>query len=286
MAKSCGQRIRPSFCDTITRMDILLFVAHPDDETIFAGGLIALMATRGAAVHILSATRGEGGETGEPPLCSRSELGTVREAEMRCAARALGAASLDFLGYRDPDVGPDETLFAFADGPQEVAQRLAPVIRARRPEVLLCHGTNGEYGHPAHRLVNRAAHAAVQLLEPGAPLLYTFSADYLEHPRPRLSNIDDPADFVFDISPGFEAKLAAARCHRTQGALFVRRISKERGRPVPLEEAMLRIETLRGLAPTPRAPGSPPADVFARWLRENLGDCMIAFTPGTSPRPD
>ena len=264
-------------------MSALLFVAHPDDETVFAGGLIALMTARGASVHILAATRGEGGETGEPPLCSRAELGAVREAELRCAAQALGAASLEFLGYRDPEVGPDEALFAFAVDPQGVAQRIAEVIRARGPKVLLCHGTNGEYGHPAHRLVNQAARLAADHLAADAPLLYTFSADYLEHPRPRLANRDDPADFVFDISPAFKQKLAAARCHSTQGALFVRRISKERGYPVPLEEALLRVETLHCLAPTPEPPGSPPSDVFARWLRENLSSCMIPFM--SRPRP-
>jgi len=267
-------------------MRIILFVAHPDDEMVFAGGLIALMTARGASVHILSATRGEGGETGEPPLCSRAELGALREAEMRCAAEALGAASLEFLGYRDPEVGPDDTLFAFADDVDEVAAWLAERIRSRRPEVLLCHGTNGEYGHPAHRMVNQAARLAVDRLVADAPLLYTFSADYLEYPRPRLANHDDPADFVFDISPAFEQKLAAARYHRTQGALFVRRISHERGYPVPLEEALLRIETLHCVAPTPEPPDSPPSDVFARWLRENLGSCMIPFTRRSKPVQD
>ena len=267
-------------------MNVLLFVAHPDDEMVFAGGLIALMTARAASVHLVAATCGEGGETGEPPLCSRAELGAVREAELRCAAQALGAASLEFLGYRDPEVGPDESLFAFADDPQEVAQRFAQVIRARRPEVLLCHGTNGEYGHPAHRMVNQAARLAADHLAAEAPLHYTFSADYLEHPRPRLANRDDPADFVFDISPAFEQKLAAARCHRTQGALFVRRISKERGYPVPLEEALLRVETLHCVGPTPEPPGSPPSDAFARWLREKLGGCIIPFTRKSKPVQD
>ncbi len=267
-------------------MRILLFVAHPDDETIFAGGLTALMAEHGAVVHMLSATRGEGGETGEPPLCARAELGALREAEMRCAAEALGAASLEFLGYRDPEVGPDESLFAFADDPQDVAQRLAHVIHARRPEILLCHGTNGEYGHPAHKLVNQAARLAVASLGGAAPVLYSFSADYLEHPRPRLANRDDPADFVFDLTPTFPRKLAGARCHRTQGALFVRRISRERGCPVPLEEAMLRIETLHRLVPAPDPEGSPPSDAFARWLCENLGRSMIPFTRRPRPAQD
>jgi len=267
-------------------MNVLLFVAHPDDETIFAGGLTALIAEHGAVVHMLLATRGEGGETGEPPLCTRAELGAVREAEMCCAAEALGAASLEFLGYRDPDVGPDDTLFAFADDVEEVAARLAERISARRPEVVLCHGTNGEYGHPAHKLVNQTARLAVESLGGAAPLVYTFSADYLEHPRPRLANPDDPADFVFDLTPAFPRKVAAARCHRTQGALFVRRISHERGYPVPLDEAMLRIETLHRLVPAPDPDGSPPSDAFARWLRENLGSCMIPFTRRPGPAQD
>jgi LmbE family N-acetylglucosaminyl deacetylase len=267
-------------------MRIVLFVAHPDDETVFAGGLTALMAECGAAVHMLLATRGEGGETGDPPLCTRAELGAVREAEMGCAAEALGATSLEFLGYRDPEVGPDNTLFAFADDVEEVAARLAERIRARRPEVILCHGTNGEYGHPAHLLVNRAARLAVESLGAQAPLLYAFSADYLEHPRPRIANHDDLADFVFNISSTHARKLAAACCHRTQGAVFVRRISRERGYPVPLGEAMLHVETLHRLAPTPEAPGVPPSDAFARWLRENLGGWMIPFTRRPKPAQD
>jgi LmbE family N-acetylglucosaminyl deacetylase len=243
------------------------------------------MAERGAEVHILLATRGEGGETGEPPLCSRADLGALREAEMRCAAEALCVSSLEFMGYRDPEVGPDGTLFAFAEDVNEVAARLGERIRARQPEAIVCHGTNGEYGHPAHVLVNRAARLAVESLGAHAPLLYTFCADYLEHPRPSIANRSDPADFVFDISSVHARKVAAAYCHRTQGPVFVRRISRERGYPVPLLEAMLRIETLRCLVPLPQAAGAPPSDTFAHWLREHLRDCMVPFTPGNSPRP-
>ncbi|MCX6024798.1 MAG: hypothetical protein NTY23_00805, partial [Chloroflexi bacterium] len=163
----------------------------------------------------------------------------------------------------------------------EAAARLTDYIRTHPVEVVISHGSNGEYGHPGHRQANQAALLAVQGLGTCAPLLYGFSADFAEHPRRRLVNADDPADFVLDISPTFDRKLAAARCHRTQGALFVRRVSIERGHAVPLEEALLRIETLRCLLPASEPPGSPPADLFARWLRENLGHIMIPFTPGS-----
>jgi LmbE family N-acetylglucosaminyl deacetylase len=55
-------------------MNILAFFAHPDDETILIGGTLALLARSGARVHYLSATRGEGGEVGEPPLCREAKL--------------------------------------------------------------------------------------------------------------------------------------------------------------------------------------------------------------------
>jgi len=85
----------------------LCLVAHPDDETIWCGGTLALLAAKGVAVHLAALTRGEGGDVGEPPLSERDGLGDVREREMVCAAGKLGARSLTFLGYIDPTVGPD-----------------------------------------------------------------------------------------------------------------------------------------------------------------------------------
>src|SRR5215470_1682442 len=81
---------------------ILAVAAHPDDETMLAGGTLAMYAEQGHAVYILATTRGEGGEAGEPPLATRERLGAVREAELRCAAAALGAREVFFLPYIDP----------------------------------------------------------------------------------------------------------------------------------------------------------------------------------------
>jgi LmbE family N-acetylglucosaminyl deacetylase len=90
-------------------MNVLAFFAHPDDETILAGGTLAMLAENGSRVHCLSATRGEGGELGETPLCSEDELGQVRESEMVCEVGAQGRRSLTFLGYQDPRMGEDES---------------------------------------------------------------------------------------------------------------------------------------------------------------------------------
>jgi LmbE family N-acetylglucosaminyl deacetylase len=75
---------------------ILAVSAHPDDESLFAGGTLAMYAEKGANVYILETTRGEGGEVGEPPLTTPENLGAYREQEVRKAAGALGARDIFF----------------------------------------------------------------------------------------------------------------------------------------------------------------------------------------------
>ena len=216
-------------------------IAHPDDETILTGGALALAARQGVQVYIVCATRGEGGEMGEPPLTTRENLGKVREQELINAAHALGVQQVIFLGFQDT-LMTDRVLPMRADL-LEIEWKLVSLIREYRPDVVLTHGTNGEYGHPQHRQVNRATSRAFfgardpfRFPDAGVPFmprrLYYFAA------RPRNLDIDldlaklwwghrvnksDAAHLTLDISPVLDSKEAAAKCHRTQMALFMRR---------------------------------------------------------------
>jgi N-acetylglucosamine malate deacetylase 2 len=230
-------------------MNILAFFAHPDDETMLCGGTLALLAAAGANVHYLMTTRGEGGEVGDPPLCVQAELGQVRQGEMACAVQALGGVSLEFLDYVDPLVGPDNTLFPFEAELEQVVDALVRHMRLRQIDALITHGKNGEYGHPAHILINLAAALAVAALEPQAPLLYHVQAAFDSHPKPHLMNKDEPAHFVLETAPFKDAKTAAALCHRTQHALFVRRASQQAGRPVTVPEVIMTLESLHRAYP-------------------------------------
>jgi LmbE family N-acetylglucosaminyl deacetylase len=236
-------------------LDVLAFFAHPDDETMLCGGTLALLAAQGARVHLLLATRGEGGEVGEPPICTREQLAQVREDELRCAARALGAASLSLMDYIDPTVGPGEELYAFAGDVDEVAARVAQAARDVKAGALITHGVNGEYGHPAHMLAHRAAVIARRMLSPNVPLLYAAQASFPEHPHPRLANVDAPAHLVVDIQPVLQQKTDAALCHATQHALFVRQRSKEAGRQMTVPEVIHTLEGLHRVFPPFTEPG-------------------------------
>jgi LmbE family N-acetylglucosaminyl deacetylase len=246
-------------------MNVLAFFAHPDDETMLCGGTLALLKKLGARLHILIATRGEGGEMGEPPLCEREELGKVREQELLCAAQALGADQLLLLDYIDPTVGPDNQLFPFATDLDRLATQVRSAIHETQADVVLCHGRNGEYGHPAHQLAHQAAVQAVASLGEKAPLFYTVMGSFDGHPYPRLLNADVPAHWVIDVSPFLEQKLQAALCHKTQHALFVRHRSEEAGRPLTIPEVILTTESLSRVYPSVEN-GSAPQDALSEIL--------------------
>ncbi|MCK4726078.1 MAG: PIG-L family deacetylase, partial [Anaerolineales bacterium] len=163
-------------------MNILAFFAHPDDETMLAGGTLALLARNGASVHYLCATRGEGGELGEPPLCTLEDLGAVRTRELKCAVRVLGGKSLTVLDYVDPRVGPDEELYPYTEDISALTSEIIYHIKSVSADVVITHGSNGEYGHPAHVISHQAAKAALAMLDGRRPTLLTVSAVFSGHP--------------------------------------------------------------------------------------------------------
>lgn len=223
-------------------MQALAFFAHPDDETMLAGGTLALLTNNGVVVHYLCATRGEGGELGEPPICTVDQLGFTREQEMGCAVNVLNGQSLTFFDYVDPRVGPGEELFAFTCDIDTLADRVAEHIHNHGVSILITHGSDGEYGHPAHVNCFQAAYQAVNQLLRKSIYLYTVSAAFPQHPYPRITNASDPAHMVVDVVPVLNQKTAAALCHATQHALFVRRRSKIAGHQLTVPEVILKVE--------------------------------------------
>jgi len=230
-------------------MNVLAFFAHPDDETMLAGGTLALLAQNGAQVHYLCATRGEGGETGEPSVCSLEELGKYREQELVCAVQKLGGRSLTLLDYIDPRVGPENQLFSYTENLTYLAGEIAATIKQFGIQAVITHGSNGEYGHPAHVTSYQAARLAVESFIDQALQFYTVSAQFEGHPKPHLANPDNPAHLVLDIGDVLARKTQAALCHRSQQALFVRRASKEAGRQMSVAEVIMRLESLHRASP-------------------------------------
>jgi LmbE family N-acetylglucosaminyl deacetylase len=200
----------------MTGIRLLAIFAHPDDESFRCGGTLALLARGGVGVHVLTATRGEAGSRGDPPLCSAGQLAAVRERELRNACAALGIEPPRFLDYLDGTLtGEDE---------EEAAAQVMAMIQELRPKVLLTWPPDGLSGHPDHVAVSRwtalafQQAAALGLDAPAA--LYHLAVPRSVAKALGLSHLHDVPDeqvtLTVDVTPVWEQKLAAIRCHRTQ----------------------------------------------------------------------
>jgi LmbE family N-acetylglucosaminyl deacetylase len=190
---------------------LLAVFAHPDDETFRPGGTLALLVRSGVRAHLLTATRGEAGSCGDPPLCAPEELAAWREVELRGACVALGLEPPRFLGYTDGHL-------ADADAEALTAQILA-AIGETGARVLLSFGPDGLSGHPDHLAIGRCAVEAFRQVE-DVVALYTVAvpasvAQALEM-RQVCAVPDADIALAVDVSAAWDAKLAAIRCHATQ----------------------------------------------------------------------
>ena len=148
--------------DTLT---LLAVHAHPDDEVICMGGTFARYAAEGLRTALVCCTRGEEGMIHDPaldPAEARPRLGAIREGELRVAAGILGIAEVHVLGYRDSGLPANANPhnFIHAD-PAAATERLAAIMRARRPHVVVTYDEHGGYGHPDHAMAHRVTHLAI-----------------------------------------------------------------------------------------------------------------------------
>ena len=153
---------------------LVTFHAHPDDEAIATGGTMAKAAAAGHRVVLVTATGGECGEVVEGLLRPGETLAERRTEELAAAARTLGVARTELLGYRDsgmvgtPD-NDDPECFWQADV-EEAADRLAAILVEEGAEVLTIYDERGNYGHPDHIQVHRVGSRAGELA--GVPRIY------------------------------------------------------------------------------------------------------------------
>lgn len=211
---------------------LLTVFAHPDDETFPVGGTLARYVTEGVRVVDVCATRGEKGQTGDPPLVDEAGLGAWREQELRCAARAIGIQELMFLGYIDGELPQCDR--------ERLLGEIVRAVRQYRPQVMLSFGSDGTSGHPDHKTISALATDAFlaapdpaqfteQLrdgLAPWAPskLYYTAVQRSLAEARgfPLAGVHDGLISSVIDISRYVDKKKQAFECHRTQAKDYQR----------------------------------------------------------------
>ena len=254
---------------------LLSFHAHPDDEVIQTGGILAQAAADGRPTMVLTATDGAEGEVHnyDDPEEVKTRLAQVRAGEMADAMAILGVGEQHFLGYRDSGMmGEDSNFhpncFWQADFDAAVG-RVIGHIRRFRPDVMTIYDPYGGYGHPDHIQVHRVGLAALWAamdqaryqLGPDEEPWMVPKVYWSSWPRSRrrkfaeirlaageitqeeydlatVSGTPDELLTAIDTSRWVDVKLKALRAHRSQipDDWFMLRVDEEmRGEVVGLE---------------------------------------------------
>jgi N-acetyl-1-D-myo-inositol-2-amino-2-deoxy-alpha-D-glucopyranoside deacetylase len=150
-------------------LTLLTVHAHPDDESISTGGIMARYAAEGVRVVCVTCTGGEHGEIVVPELDTpdnHARLAEIRAEELRRALARLGPIESRQLGYADSGMmgTPENDLpgsFWQADFDAAV-ERLAAIVREVRPQVVVGYNDFGGYGHPDHIRAALVAKAAFE----------------------------------------------------------------------------------------------------------------------------
>ena len=204
---------------------VLFFHAHPDDESLSTGGLIALLADAGVKVRVVTCTRGERGEVVPGPLKwleGTPELAEHRVGELTRALRELGVRAPVFLGgpgarqlnrgsdfrYLDSGMvwGPDGRATASPDAPNGsfagnkwATYDALTAVKRFRPDVVVSYDSGGGYGHPDHEWAHVAAEGATD----------RYQLPFVEVVPPEVS---DAIEVTIDLA----AKRRALAAHASQ----------------------------------------------------------------------
>jgi LmbE family N-acetylglucosaminyl deacetylase len=171
---------------------VLGVFAHPDDETLCAGGTLAKYAGAGADVRVVSLTKGGAGQIRDAGAATRSTLTAVREKELDAAGGELGLTETRCLDYADGSLSAMDS---------DVLVRLvSELMDELDPDVVLTFGPDGFSGHPDHTAVGAAVTAACYDVQSTTPRRLF----HCHRPRSRMLLGDRLAEWVVELTTRFK----------------------------------------------------------------------------------
>jgi LmbE family N-acetylglucosaminyl deacetylase len=240
---------------------LLVVVAHPDDETFGCGSVIADAAAGGAHVTVCCATRGEAGELVDGCDVGGGSLAELRERELRTAAAALGAREVVLLDFHDSAMSGDAGHDTLHGAPfDSVVDAVAAVVVRTRPDVVVTLDPTGGDGHRDHVRISRATIEAVRrtgvaasvycwciprsLLVAWLEHLHTIDPDagHLRLDTTDLGRPDEDITTVVDVTAHLPRRRHAIGLHASQRSPY-------EGLPDTLAEEFLRTDRLVRVEP-------------------------------------
>jgi N-acetylglucosamine malate deacetylase 1 len=177
-----------------TKLDILVFGAHPDDVELGCGATVSKHVSLGKKVGIIDLTRGELGTRGSAEL---------RDKEAAKAAAILGVELRENMSFKD----------GFFTNDESHQMELVKVIREYRPEIVLCNAAfdrHPDHGKGSDLISDACFLAGLRKVETGQEAWRPKSVYHYIQFKPI-----EP-DFVVDVSDYMEQKIEAVQAYASQ----------------------------------------------------------------------
>ncbi|MFH1308033.1 MAG: PIG-L family deacetylase [archaeon] len=149
---------------------ILVIVAHPDDETIWMGGL--LLRNKSWDKKIIT-------------LCRKND--SDRAPKFKKVCRILNA-SCSMSTLEDTKLYPLEI--------EKIISRIKKLLKNKDYDYIFTHGNNGEYGHIRHTEVHRAVNKMIANKELNCKKVFYFSYQKQD----KNCNINSNADIIIKLN--------------------------------------------------------------------------------------
>jgi len=167
---------------------LLVIAAHPDDETLGCGGMLALHSRMGKTVRVLCLT------------CPNDE----RRHELQQAA--------EILGIHEPTIFNDVEISSKNDR----VSRISDVIVSTRPEIVITH-LDFDY-HREHRLASKLVKEAIEWA--AHTTAYDESWVVKKLLKMEVNTLIPNAHVLVDTTTAFNRKMEAIECYSSQLAKF------------------------------------------------------------------
>lgn len=183
----------------MTKLDILVIAAHPDDAELGCSGTILSQVEKGYKVGIVDLTQGEMGTRGTPE---------IRLEEAEAAGKILKLTARENLGFKD----------IYFENDRDHQLKLIEKIRKYQPEIVIANAVSDR--HPDHGKGSELATKACFMS--GLRKIETKLDGKSQDPwRPKfvyhyIQNNYITPDFIVDITPYWETKIESIKAYKSQ----------------------------------------------------------------------
>lgn len=130
----------------ILNKHIAFIIAHPDDETLLAGGTIYENHTQGGKNSIFCATLGEKGTSYLSKEHTIDEIKSLRKNEILNVSKYLGIHNIELADFKDGEIEKNIDI---------LKESVLKFITTHKPDILISFNEDGFTGHSDHIAISQ-----------------------------------------------------------------------------------------------------------------------------------